>query len=173
MFPATRISAVIEDAKELPEPEPKVLEGIRTALGSVEDDAFFEEAMGFFDAVASDEVRKALLGYLCRCAKGHEKALGQILSVAPPVHAMYVLETLRTTGTPASKDAIAHGLKSQHIEVILAVIGGLDEVAAQQATPMLRNLVASPEAPMRRKFIEAASQKGIRALEPILLERIN
>jgi len=173
MFPVSRISAVIEDAKELPDPDPKVLEGIRTALGSVEDDSFFDTAMGLFDVVASDEVRRALLGYLCRCAKGHESALGQILSVAPPMHAMYVLETLRATSTPASKDAVAHGLKSQHIEVILAVLDGLDEVAAQQAGLMLRNLVASPEAPMRRKFIEAASQKGIRALEPILVERIN
>lgn len=173
MFPAARISAVIEDAKELPDPDPKVLEGIRTALASVEDDSFFDEAMGFFDVVAADEVRKALLGYLCRCAKGHEPALGQILSMAPPTHAMYVLETLRGTSTPAAKDAVAHGLKSQHLEIILAVIGSLDEVAAQQSGAMLRNLVASPEASIRRKFIEAVSQKGIRALEPILVERIN
>ncbi|HQP33636.1 MAG TPA: Hsp70 family protein [Polyangiaceae bacterium] len=172
MFPAERISAIIEDARELESPDEKVVVGIRTALGSVEDDAFFDQAVEFFDGVASDEVRKALLEYLCRCVRGHEDALGRMVAVAPSRHAQYVLESLRSAGTSASRGAATRGLQSQHLDVILATLTGLDEDQALEARPMLRELVGSKEAGLRRKVIEAAVQRPVKALEPLLLERV-
>ncbi len=170
MFPASRLSQVVEDFTRLP-PDAETLRLFSVVLAALPDDRFFDGAQEFFWNTA-EATQIVLLEYMVRFASGREAAFEPVLSRGSPTLAMAALRGLSSLGTDEARGVLVKAFDNAHLEVKVSAIGFLPDAAAETVRAEVTRLLEDPSSEVRLSTLNVLSHLGSTAVGPVLVRRI-
>jgi hypothetical protein len=129
-------------------------------------------ALDALPKVTDARLLSVLLGYVERCAAGHEADLGALLEAAPVELALALVRILVALGTPASRAALVMASRSQHPVVRIEALGHLEGVASDRLRLELKRLIEDAEPAVRLATLVAIAAYRVKAAGPAVVLRI-
>jgi hypothetical protein len=129
-------------------------------------------ALDALPKVTDARLLSVLMGYVERCAAGHESDLGALLEAAPVELALAMVRILVALGTPEARAALVMASRSQHPVVRIEALGHLEGVASDRLRLELKRLIEDAELSVRLATLTAIASYRVKAAGPALVLRI-
>jgi len=132
----------------------------------------FDTAIEFLPEAPPGLVRKLLLDFMKRSARGYEKKIGVMFKTADLELGLELVRILAAQDSPEAKEAIAHAADSPHALVRIEGLGHIEGVSGTRVRSELRKLLEDDELQVRLAALHAMEQHQIAAAGPFLVLRI-
>ena len=132
----------------------------------------FDTAIEFIPAAPPGVVRKLLLDFMRRAARGCEKKIGAMFKSADLELGLELVRLLAAQDTPEARDAIAMAADSPHALVRIEALGHIEGVSGTRVRAEMRKLLEDDELSVRLAALRAMELHQIAAAGPFLVLRI-
>jgi hypothetical protein len=154
------------------------VDGIAASLELLASDAVLQLACSCLDATPSDDLRAVLLAYVQSWARGQEAVLAGMLPHAGPGLGLAIIDVFTELKTPAALAGLEGAFQSRELEVKLAALSRMAEVAggAQDTTERVRQeisaLLEDPDEAARTRVLQLVAKLGVVAAGPAIAHGI-
>ena len=163
---------ILKGSNAMPEERrQEYLRGLSKVLECIQGQ-HFDAAIEFLPLAPPGLVRKLLMDFMHRAARGYEKKIGAMFPTADLELGLELVRLLAATDSPDAKEAIAMAGDSPHALVRIEGLGHIEGVSGTRVRAELRKLLEDDQLEVRLAVLKAMELHQISAAGPFLVLRI-
>jgi hypothetical protein len=163
---------ILKGSNELPEDRrQEYLKGLSKVLECIQGQ-HFDAAIEFLPLAPPGMIRKLLMDFMKRAARGYEKKIGAMFPSADLELGLELVRLLAATDSNEAREAIAMAGDSPHALVRIEGLGHIEGVSGTRVRAEMRKLLEDENMEVRLAVLKAMEQHQISAAGPFLVLRI-
>jgi hypothetical protein len=163
---------ILKGSNDLPEDRrQEYLRGLSKVLECIQGQ-HFDAAIEFLPFAPPGMIRKLLMDFMKRAARGYEKKIGAMFRSADLELGLELVRLLAATDSNEAREAIAMAADSPHALVRIEGLGHIEGVSGTRVRAEMRKLLEDEHLDVRLAVLKAMEQHQISAAGPFLVLRI-